>query len=274
VEPNNTGGSRPPFAKNAKVNLVLLQQPEPTNADLRFWIFGTHVRVHPLFWLMSAILGWDLLPLGFQYLAIWVVCVFVSILIHEFGHIFMGRRFGSEGYIVLHSFGGLAVASNSLSSPWKRIAVSAAGPAVQLALYCLLRLIPIDQLPRSPYLKLTYVFLLDINLYWPLLNLLPIYPLDGGQITRDFLSIFVPRRAVRASLLISAIVAGIIALNSLSEHYRGPHVPWIYTGGILGAIFFGLMAASNVQALNQHMERDRWVERHRFDPDDNEAWRR
>jgi Zn-dependent protease len=254
---------------------VLLQQPEPTNADLRFWIFGTHVRVHPLFWLMSAIFGWSFLRLGFQYLAIWIVCVFVSILIHELGHIFMGRLFGSEGHIVLHSFGGLAIGSNDLSSPWKRIAVSAAGPIAQLAIYGLLMVIPPDRLPPSPYAIFTLYCLMAINWYWPLLNLLPVYPLDGGQIVRDFLGIFVPRRALRASLLISATVAGLIALNSLSANYGGPRIPWVYTGGMYTAIFFGFMAAANVQALSQEMERNRWVDDRRVHyEDDQEKWDR
>ncbi|MFL5243631.1 MAG: metalloprotease [Gemmataceae bacterium] len=224
---------------------------------------------------MSAIFGWDFLSLGFQFLGIWIACVFVSILIHELGHIFMGRLFGSEGHIILHSFGGLAVGSSNLLNPWKRIAVSAAGPIAQLAVYGALTLVPQERLPPSPYLLFALFCLTIINWYWPLLNLLPVYPLDGGQIVRDFLSVFIPRQALRASLLISATVAGIIALNSLSARYGGPRIPWVYAGGMYTAIFFGFMAAANVQALSQEMERKRWSEDHRvLYEDDEERWDR
>jgi hypothetical protein len=90
-------------------------------------MFGIPIRVHPMFWLMSVILGYSTIQDGFEYLIIWVACVFVSILIHELGHVIMGRFFGADGHIVLYSFGGLAIGSNSLSSRGQRIAVSFAG---------------------------------------------------------------------------------------------------------------------------------------------------
>src|SRR5262245_48041042 len=83
---------------------VMLLEPPATPYDLRFQLFGTPVRVHPLFWLVSAILGWPFIEAGLIYLALWVFCSFLSILLHEFGHIWMGKLFGSDGYIVLYSF--------------------------------------------------------------------------------------------------------------------------------------------------------------------------
>ena len=68
------------------------------------------------------------------YLVLWIICVFVSILIHEMGHVLMGRLFGAEGHIVLYSFGGLAIGSKRLADRWQRIAVSFAGPLAQFIL--------------------------------------------------------------------------------------------------------------------------------------------
>ena len=67
---------------------------------------------------------------GFEYLLIWIGCVFGSILIHEMGHVFMGQVFGAQGTIVLYSLGGLAIGSSNLPSRWQRIAVSFAGPGL------------------------------------------------------------------------------------------------------------------------------------------------
>ena len=67
---------------------VILNESNATPFDLRFRLFGTDVRVHPLFWVISAVFGWKssqhrgLSDSGFIELAIWVVCAFVSILLH------------------------------------------------------------------------------------------------------------------------------------------------------------------------------------------------
>ena len=89
----------------------MLTEPNPTPWDLRWRMLGTNISVHPFFWVLSAMLGWGWFnDGGFRLLLVWVACVFVSILLHEFGHVLMGRLFGSRGqYIVLYSFGGLAI---------------------------------------------------------------------------------------------------------------------------------------------------------------------
>ncbi|MFO0843119.1 MAG: hypothetical protein U0797_12115 [Gemmataceae bacterium] len=146
----------------------------------------------PFFWVMSVILGWNLTtnPVlsdnGMLDLAVWVLACFVSILLHEFGHIWMGQVFGSHG-IVLHSMGlRLAVGSNRLSRGWQRVLVSAAGPGIELLLWAaLFGLLYAGYRPEpgTPLSLLVWI-LLTINLYYgALLNLLPIWPLDGGQIT-------------------------------------------------------------------------------------------
>jgi hypothetical protein len=101
---------------------VYLFEPARTQFDLNFNLFGIHVRVHPMFWLVTAILGWDFQDPqgGMKYVALWVVVVFISILIHEMGHVLMGRIFGSDGHIVLYGFGGLAIGSSDLTKRWQR----------------------------------------------------------------------------------------------------------------------------------------------------------
>ena len=63
-------------------------EPNRTPYDLAFRLFGFRVRVHPLFWLGTAIFGGNLLqpPGGIEYLLVWIVVVLVSILVHELGH--------------------------------------------------------------------------------------------------------------------------------------------------------------------------------------------
>src|SRR5947209_12147250 len=111
---------------DARMGIAMLVEPGQTAYDLRFRLFGTPVRVHPFFWLFSAILGWRVVDEqdGLLRLVIWIICCFLSVLLHEFGHIWIGALFGSrDSYIVLYSFGGLAVGSRDLVRRWQRIAV-------------------------------------------------------------------------------------------------------------------------------------------------------
>ena len=76
-----------------------------------------------------------------------------------------------------------------------------------------------------------------INLFWGLINLLPVYPLDGGQIVRTWMS---SRRGIpglRTSLLISIIASGGAAV-------------WFYQRGgqlDLPVILFGLLCFESIQ---------------------------
>src|SRR5262245_30297448 len=181
-------------------------------------MFGINVRVHPLFWLVGAILCYDLIEFGIQWVLLAMFCVFVSILLHEMGHVVVGRMFGSHGYIVLYALGGLAFESSRLDKRWQRIAVYFAGPGVQFILYGILRLLfpylplPSDRATLLGFLNV-YEFFLWINLAWPILNLLPIWPLDGGQISRELFTAGSPRNGVRLSIQLSITVAGLLALH-------------------------------------------------------------
>ena len=52
---------------------------------------------------------------------------------------------------------------------------------------------------------------------WGLLNLLPIYPLDGGQIAQQVFVLTNPQDAIRQSLILSVIVGGMMAVIALVQ---------------------------------------------------------
>jgi Zn-dependent protease len=259
----------------------MLVEPSETSYDLRFWLFGTRVRIHPLFWLFSAILGWDFLELGFLYLFLWVATCFVSVLLHEFGHVWMGKVFGArDSHIVLYSFGGLAVGSNDLWDRWKRICVSLAGPGIELALYGVLRLVLWSvepaQLARLPHWAwMALIMLMEINLLWALFNLLPVWPLDGGMVAREVCTWVSPRGGLRFSLGLSIAIAGFIALHGLLAKGRGAFViPYLPTSNF-SIILFAVLAIESWQLLQAARRQPSWETDDRMpwesDPD---AWKR
>jgi Zn-dependent protease len=196
----------------------------------------------------------------------------------------MGRIFGSDGHIVLYSLGGLAIGSNNLAQRWQRILVLLAGPGIQLVLYAALRwgLAPyiLPHLVRDgPELAFeALLYMLYINSAWPLLNLLPIWPLDGGQISRELLEGALGQRGTRWAFGVSFVVAALLAIVSLAGSY-GYVIPeisrWVPPDRFM-ALFFAMFALGSFFALQQLHAQHRWVQEKRYDPWDNDdnGWRR
>lgn len=237
---------------------MLLSQQGQTPYDLKFRLFGVHVRVHPFFWLVAAVLGWNITSrMGIEYILLWVACVFISILLHEFGHVWMGQAFGVRSHIVLQGMCGLAIPDHSPYDRWKRIAISLAGPGIQLLLYLVLSL-PIwimgeeqTLFSMSEFPRAAVMFLRWMNLYWPLMNLVPVWPLDGGQVSRELFTWGSPYNGRRNSLVLSIIVAAVLAINSAMGELDHPPLEWLPRGGFFFAFFFGILAYESYLLLQQ-----------------------
>src|SRR5262249_20649764 len=149
-----------------------------------------------------------------------------------------------------------------LRARWQRIAVLAAGPGIQLVLwgvlYGLVRWVwsPGD-LMGSPLLLLLVADLMYINLAWPILNLLPIWPLDGGQICREVGQAVSRPNGVVVALWISLVVSAALAVNALLAVNNQPHLPY-FAGGWFMVLFFALFAAGSYQALQEEKSRGRY----------------
>ncbi|MFQ3591970.1 MAG: site-2 protease family protein [Gemmataceae bacterium] len=229
--------------------------------DLHLRLFGTRVIVQPWFWLIAALIA--PVPLnrenGIALTLLWILAVFFSILLHEFGHVWMWRVFGVHANILLHGLGGLAIADDQAPRRWQRILVSFAGPAIQLLLWAalLLLVLPLTKgLVRDyPSLGNFLQYLLIINLVWPLLNLLPIYPLDGGQIAREALQMASSRSAYvnsRPALVVSlwlSIATSVGFVLYILLPVFGIAQPYSLPIGPLSAVLFVLFAVNNYQEL-------------------------
>ncbi len=240
--------------------------PGQTAFDLRFRLLGVNVRVHPMHWAVSALLGYSFYsdPGYLLYLPVWLLAVFVSVLLHEMGHVMTGRLFGSDGHILLYSFGGLAIGSSDLRNRWQRILVIAAGPGIQLVFFGLLLVSDFFLVPLVPPawrepVAYTFTMLLIINLVWPLFNLLPLWPLDGGRITREILEGWLGQRGVIVSLWVSIILAGALAAQIVMNIAHIHLIPRLYTGwlgtSIFNALFLAYFCVLGVQTLQAEQAR-------------------
>jgi len=219
---------------------------QPTEMDLQFNLLGIPVRVLPWFWLLAVLLGGNLLraPDGWKFLVVWVVVVFVSILVHEMGHALTARAFGYFPRIFLYHFGGMAMYTpGSDYTAGRSILITFAGPAAGLMLggasIATAFLLVVNGVEVTPLVDETLTQLIWVNFAWSILNLLPVFPLDGGQITRDVLTSMNPSKGETWALWISVVIAGLIAVAAFTLRLT-----------FLG-FMFALMGYNNFQMLQQ-----------------------
>jgi Zn-dependent protease len=146
------------------------------------------------------------------------VGLFAIVLLHEFGHAFACRSTGGRAdRIVLWPLGGLAFVDPPMR-PGAVLWSIAAGPLVNVVLFPILfvaatatasyRLIGVD--PNLHHLSVSLCF---INLTLLIFNLLPFYPLDGGQIVRALLWFKVgPVRSLMIAGVIGIFGAALVGL--------------------------------------------------------------
>jgi Zn-dependent protease len=140
---------------------------------------------------------------AYEYLAL-----FAIVLLHEFGHSLACRQTGgSADQIVLWPLGGIAFV-NPPRRPGAVLWSIAAGPLVNVALVPVLELLWIFAGHAGWYYEAPDTFRLIgmirfINYVLLIFNLLPIYPLDGGQILRALL--WFPLGEIR-SLQIASVI--------------------------------------------------------------------
>lgn len=187
---------------------------------LSFSLFRIPVSIRGSFLLIAALLGFRLGDPVF--IAAWVALVFFSILIHELGHALVARSLGAEVEIELNGVGGLTrwnVPKDEFG-PGRRALVAASGSAVGVAFGGLVWLVASQ---FGPYDRLT-AFVLDnlifVNLFWGLLNWLPIRPLDGGHLLISLLEKIAPNRAERLARVV--FIATTAAALGVAIVFREP----------------------------------------------------
>ncbi len=256
--------------------------PSPTALDLHWRLFGIDFRVQPMFWIINLVFGYMYVS-GFNhaeqhlwaYMGIWLACAFVSILIHELGHVSVARVFGVPSDIVLHGMGGVAIGHFDRLQRWQRILISAAGPIAGLLLFAFAEWgLPLLVRAYDPLLLSSRWYsvvakpyelfqegerigraagcLIIMNLVWNLFNLLPIIPLDGGMIMREVCSGIFPRQGARLAFALSFLIAGSLAMYSVFKMLR-PDIPYpedispLFTALMFGWIAFNSFAAMRAE---------------------------
>jgi Zn-dependent protease len=116
-----------------------------------------------------------------------VISIFVSVLIHELAHAFVARRLGWNVYkIEVGLFTGSASVDTNIPER-DSIPVVAAGPISNLILGILCIPLYLVFGETSPIFGHFLNDLFIVNIFMFIFNILPIYPMDGGRLLKDFL---------------------------------------------------------------------------------------
>jgi Zn-dependent protease len=212
-----------------------------------FRFAGIDVYLHFTWFLVAAIFMTDYMR---RYQSpIWGVLEYISlfaiVLIHEFGHALACRQVGGvANRIVLWPLGGIAFV-NPPRRPGAYLWSIAAGPLVNVALIPILAAAGnlVSQGENSLARTDAYRFITDlryINFWLLIFNLLPVFPLDGGQIVRGLLWFpFGEIRSLQIASVIGLMGGALIGIVGLMVGLAGSSAGWWWV--VLG--FFVLSRA-------------------------------
>ena len=206
----------------------------PNSYEISFRLFGFPTVIQPFFWAIALIISAlalgqiDDMPLWITQLIVGAIAILLAILVHELGHALTFRHlFREPCVIILHGMGGMAVPEYHRRRPGFYGAVAEcflafsgplAGFVLAFAAILLFRAIPAN-VGGLPVLLLLYFldWTIWISIVWGILNLMPIYPMDGGRIAREVCAYLFPRRGIEFSLILSMTVAILLIAIALQK---------------------------------------------------------
>ena len=179
---------------------------------------------------------------GVEQIILVLIALVVGIVLHELGHGLMAKALGAHGItITLWAFGGLCSSRRDPARLGREIAIVAAGPAVSLALW-LGSDLTFDLLTKHApatlfdgrglsLLGLGLKISASVNMTLFLFNMMPIYPMDGGQLVYNTALATTRNQLLARQISLFLAVVGTIAFFA----WRTDLIRILYEGGNVGA---------------------------------------
>ena len=159
--------------------------------------------------------------------SLYLACMFLCVVLNEYGHALMARRFGISTHdILITPIGGLARLEGLPFDPKGELYIALAGPVVNLVIAALLfsgfylsgigflwpdlEEIDLMELITNPIGFVHMLLIVNIVLF--VFNLVPAFPMDGGRVVRALLSYKMTRE--RATFY-AAILGKILSIGFL-----------------------------------------------------------
>jgi Zn-dependent protease/predicted transcriptional regulator len=214
---------------------------------------GTAVKIHVTFLLLLAWIGFSAWrqqgPAAARDSILFIVLIFACVVLHEFGHVLVARRYGIKTpEVTLLPIGGVASMQSLPEKPAQELAVAIAGPLVNLAIAVVLLLI-VGGITSADFAQLDdprlslLARLAAANVFLAVFNLIPAFPMDGGRVLRAVLAMKYGRP--RATQLAASIGQGFAFVLGFVGLFGDPLLIFI-------AIFVYIAAAGEAQMTAVH----------------------
>jgi Zn-dependent protease/CBS domain-containing protein len=230
--------------------------------------FGIPVYISPYWFLIAGVFvlvyANDLrhdasMPHGdarFVVAAAFVVLLYLSVLVHELSHSVVARAYGLPvRRILLYPLGGFSEIEREPPTPGREFVVSAAGPALSLALaaigYGLLRVVSAGTITGGLVSALMWA-----NVVVGIFNLLPGLPLDGGRMLRA--AIWKVTGRPGTSTIAAAWAGRVIAIGLFVLPFK---LGWVSGGEIYNVLWIAAIAAFMWAGAGQAIKATRFRER-------------
>jgi len=177
------------------------------------------LRIQPVFWMLVfliAAINSDFSPIG---ILVWAIIIFISVVVHEFGHALTAVAFGQKAHIDLVAFGGLTHRHGPHLNLWQEFLIVLNGPLAGLALAYACHFLSIMIGDKSPFLYSIFEIGFIANIYWTIFNLLPMQPLDGGHLLRIVFEGLFGLRGLKISLFISLVASLLLCVILLMTKF-------------------------------------------------------
>lgn len=169
------------------------------------------ISIHPLFWLIAFFIGW-MATYNLTEALLCVIVILVSVIFHELGHALTAQFFGQQTRIELAAFGGFTYREGRKLRLWEEFLIVLNGPIAGFALflisYILFQTVKIENEIILFTLKFTFV----ANLFWTIINLIPVLPLDGGHLMSIILEAIFGFKGVRFAIIVGIVIAVLMCI--------------------------------------------------------------
>jgi len=203
------------------------------------------VNIYPSFCVMMLLVGSIIANFNIGLAIVAAIVIFFSIMAHELGHALAARFLGLRPEINLIMLGGNTKSrSRRELSAGSHFFMVLCGPLMGMVLaavaFVAIFLLK-DELSLARFAGVKFMLNITffINLTWTLVNLLPIMPMDGGNLLKIFLERFWGVRGLKATYIIGMLLSGIAGFFFFS------YAPFL-------GVFFLLFAFENYRSYSRY----------------------